>query len=505
MTTAAMVIERARLWADVSTPAGTLVDVVMADGRIVSVTPTGTDAGRLHPNAVHIDLDGRWLMPGLVDHHVHFTLWSKHRNRLSIAGLGSAEEVVSAVGHALAGMDQNSGPASTPLVARGFQDALWPDVPTAKALDDEALRVGQGGRTIVLISHDLHSVWVNSAAAKRYGTTAGLLREQAAFDLEIALEAEEAADAEAVEAHVADAVVAAASRGVTGILDLEMADNSATWGARVAEGRAQLRVEAGVYPLHLEETLARGDRTGKRVQDTGGLVTVGPLKIFADGSLNTRTAWCFDAYPQTGDFGHAAHPRGDLARLLADARDRGFQVALHAIGDRAVSEALDAFEQSGARGSIEHAQLVRDQDLPRFAALGVAAGVHPEHALDDREVANKLWAGRTGRAFPLAALAEAGASLRMGSDAPVAPLDPWLGISAAVYRTRDEQPPWEQGNALTIDQALRATWAFPAVRDGAPADLMALDFDPGALTPSALRVMPVALTVTAGVVTYNSM
>jgi len=505
MDTSPLVIERARLWGASPPRSDALADVIVFEGRVVAVTPSGSGSGSFDPDAEHIDLDGRWLMPGLVDRHVHFTLWSKHRNRLSVAGLGSADEVVCAVGRALAGIDHDGETMPRPLVARGFQDALWPDVPTAQALDDEAERVGQRGRTIVLISHDLHTVWINSAAAARYGAKPGLLREDAAFDLEIALEAEEAADTRAVDALVADAVVAAGSRGVTGILDLEMADNPATWASRVTSGLTQLRVEAGVYPQHLDASLARGDRTGKRVQGTGGLVTVGPLKVFADGSLNTRTAWCFEPYPQTLDFGHAAHPRGDLARVLADARDHGFEVALHAIGDRAVSEALDAFDQSGARGSIEHAQLVRDEDLSRFAALGIAAGVHPEHALDDREVADALWVGRTGRAFPYAALAAAGVPLRMGSDAPVAPLDPWVGVSAAVHRTRDSQSPWEQGNALTIDQALRATWAFPAVQAGMPADLIAVDFDPGVLTPSALRVMPVALTMTAGAATYNAM
>jgi len=510
MTTPSLLIERARLWGAASPHAEALVDITVAAGRVASVTPSGSERSHSHSAPRRIDLDGRWLMPGLVDRHVHFTLWSKQRNRLSIAGLASAEEVVRAIGDALSGMDRDGmdhdgGTMSRPLVARGFQDALWPDVPTAQALDDEAAKMGQRGRTIVLISHDLHSVWINSVAAARYGARPGLLREDEAFDLEIALEAEEAADTRAVEALVADAVAEAASRGVTGIMDLEMADNPATWAARVRSGLTQLRVEAGVYPQHLEETVARGDRTGKRVHGTGGLVTVGPLKIFVDGSLNTRTAWCFDAYPKTHDFGHSAHPRGDLAMVLADARDHGFEVALHAIGDRAVAAALDAFEQSGARGSIEHAQLVRNEDLSRFAALGVAAGIHPEHALDDRQVTDVLWAGRTQRAFPYAALAAAGVPLRMGSDAPVSALDPWMGISAAVHRTRDTQSAWEPGNALTIDQALRATWAFPAVRSGMPADLIAVDFDPGALTPSALRVMPVALTVAAGAITCNAL
>ena len=238
------------------------MDVRVAAGRVLSVAPTGSERTHSEREARHLDLDGRWLMPGLVDRHVHFTLWSKQRNRPTIAGLASAGEVVRAVGNALAdmgrgGVDHDGGTMSKPLVARGFQDALWPDVPTAQALDDEAARVGQRGRTIVLISHDLHSVWINSVAAARYGARPGLLREDEAFDLEIALEAEEAADTHAVEALVADAVAAAAARGVTGIMDLEMADNPATWAARVRGGLTQLRVEAGVYPQHLEETLAR--------------------------------------------------------------------------------------------------------------------------------------------------------------------------------------------------------------------------------------------------------
>lgn len=504
MASAPLIIARARLWGAAPPLRDVLVDVTVANDRIESVKPAVAAGHEAASVGRRIDLDGRWLMPGLVDRHVHFTLWSKHRSRLSIAGLDSAEAVLSAVGEALASMDDRST-ASVPLVARGFQDALWPDMPTASALDDAAERMGQRGRPIVLISHDLHSVWINTAAAVRYATKPGLLREDAAFDLEIALEAEEAADASAVESAVRDAAIAAASRGVTGIMDLEMADNPATWADRMAAGLKTLRVEAGVYPQHLEESLSRGDRTGRRIQGTGGLLTVGPLKIFADGALNTRTAWCFEPYPTTTNFGHAAHPRGDLALVLADARDSGFEVALHAIGDRAVSEALDAFEFSGARGSIEHAQLVRDEDLRRFAALGIAAGIHPEHALDDREVTDALWAGRTHRAFPYAALAAAGVPLRLGSDAPVSPLDPWLGISAAVHRTRDHHSAWEPGNALTIEQALRATWAFPDVRAEMPADLVALDFDPGELNPSALRVMPVALTVAAGAVTYDSM
>lgn len=476
------------------------MDVRIADGRIAEVASTGTITGGRFE-----ELEGRLLLPGLVDHHVHFTLWAKHRARLDVSGQESASDAAQVVARALAEVVvAGQGDEVRPLVGRGFQDALWPDVPTVELLDDVCIRVGQLHRPVVLLSHDLHAVWINSAAAAAYGAPAGLVREGVAFAVQKALERHEATDAARVERVVAQAVEDANARGVTGILDLEMADNPVAWTQRVAAGIRGLRVRAGVYPEHFAEAIARGDRTGRRLAGTGGLVTVGPLKVFADGALNTRTAWCHEPYPGTSESGYAAHARGDLVALLRDAKQAGFEVALHAIGDRAVGEALDAFEESGAAGSIEHAQLVAPDDLLRFASLGIVASVHPEHALDDREVADQLWEGRTGRAFPYASLWRAGAELKLGSDAPVAPLDPWRSLSAAVHRTRDEREPWEPANALTIDQALDASLAFPRIGRGAPADVIAVDLDPWTAERDALRAMPVTLTMTAGRIVHDA-
>ena len=503
--TSPLVLTRARLWTP-ATPASTLVDVVIEDGRIIEVTPTGAEhAGAADATAEHLDLDGRWLMPGLVDHHVHFTLWAQHRSRLDVSHAASAAHAATLVREALTAAASPVDASLNPLVGRGFQDALWPDAPQTELLDDAARAAGQPHRAVVLISHDLHSVWINTAAAQRLGTQAGLLREDAAFAVEVAVGQWAAEVPHVVEREVERAIAAANSRGVTGIMDLEMADNSAVWGERVARGVCGLRVRAGVYPHHLDATVARGERTGKRLPGTDGLVSVGPLKLFADGSLNTRTAWCFDPYPQSDNYGHAAHARGDLESLVEDARQLGFSVALHAIGDRAVSEALDAFESTGAGGTIEHAQLVRRADIERFVRLGIGAGIHPEHALDDRHVADAMWAGRADRAFAYGALARAGVRLFMGSDAPVAPLDPWLSMSAAVFRTRDENPPWEPQNALSLEQALRASWAMGSVAEGNLADLIALDEDPRDCDAQALRAMPIAATIVAGAVVHKAL
>src|SRR5690606_22733854 len=132
-------------------------------------------------------------------------------------------------------------------------------------------------------------------------------------------------------------------------------------------------------------------------------------------------------------------PTDELTELLRYAHAKGIRAAVHAIGDRANTLALDAFEASGARGSVEHAQLLHDDDVERMARLGLVASVQPVHLLDDRDVADHHWAGRTGRAFAFAALARAGVRMAFGSDAPVAPLDPWAAISAAVHRTQSGQ------------------------------------------------------------------
>jgi predicted amidohydrolase YtcJ len=285
--------------------------------------------------------------------------------------------------------------------------------------------------------------------------------------------------------------------------------NRDDWARRAAGGDWPLRVAFGVYPQHLDRAIAEGLRTGRIVDGTGGLVTVGGAKAITDGSLNTRTAWCFDPYP--GLEGHE-HPYGlatiaydELVPLMRRAHEGGLTPAIHAIGDRANARVLDAFEEVGCRGSVEHAQLLRHEDVARFARLGVVASVQPEHAMDDRDVADRYWTGRTDRAFMLAGLQAAGVELALGSDAPVAPLDPWVAIAAAVGRTRDGREPWHPEQAIDVRAALAASTggAGPEVRRGLRADLAVVERDPYAASVEELRTMPVAATLVGGRVTHT--
>jgi predicted amidohydrolase YtcJ len=464
-----------------------LADVTIDEGRIAGVAPAGS--GR--DGAETVDLDGRWLLPGLWDFHVHLTQYALSRRRVDLSAAASAAEAAALVQD----VARSRTADDAPLIGHGFRDGLWPDTPSRELLDRAA-----PGHEVVLISADLHCCWLNSAALKRFGhaeSASGVLREDDCF----AIVRQLGGSGERLQDDwVAEAAEAAARRGVVGIVDLEMAWNRDVWLRRMAAGFDRLRVRFGVYPQHLDRALREGLRTGQRL---GPLLEVGPFKILTDGSLNTRTAFCAEPYP-----GESEHPYGlltvqpdELVDWLGRATAGGFVPAVHAIGDEANRLALDAFERVGVGGRMEHAQLVHPGDFGRFARLGVEASVQPEHAMDDRDVADRYWGRRTERSFALRSLLDAGARLRLGSDAPVAPLDPWVTIAAAVGRARDGREPWHPEQSISVSEALDAS-VESSVAAGEPADLIAVDRDPLGTPPEQLREMPVAATLVQGRFTH---
>lgn len=473
---------------------GDPVDLVLSEGIISSIVPTGTAA----PVGEVVDGEGRWVGPGLWDAHVHFTQHVNRRRRLDLTETRSADDVLDIVRRARAA---NAPLSDGMLMGYGFRDGLWPVPATLAALEETVSDV-----PVVLVSGDLHCGWMNRAAAARFGIeldATGLLREGPWIEL---LHSFDEASGLPVDAY-REAAAAASARGVVGIVEYEKTDNVGEWSERTASGLDALRADIAVWPDLLESVIADGRRTGD-VVDEQGLITFGRLKVVVDGSLNTRTAWCWDPYPGM-DPGHPhacgmeSVPIPELRRLLERARGAGIEAAVHAIGDRANTEVLDTFEALGMRGVIEHAQLVRDEDFARFASLGLIASVQPEHAMDDRDVADRHWAGRTGRAFAFASLHRAGVALRLGSDAPVAPLDPWISLSAATARSRGDREAWHPEQRLPLDVALAAS-ARTTVAVGQPADLVITERDPYASDRDQLRAMPVAATLLGGRFTWRT-
>ncbi|MGH3171484.1 MAG: amidohydrolase family protein [Trebonia sp.] len=481
----AIVLRNGRIGVD-----GPVGDVVVDGGVVAEVTPGGMGSSAVDPGTEVIDLDGATVLPGLWDSHVHSVQWALARRRIDLSAAGSAREAAEVARQAAL-----ARPGEI-VQGYGFRDALWPDVPEAGLLPADA--------TVVMVSNDLHTAWLSrgALALTGYGDhPTGVLREHECFDVLTRLPS---ASADDVDAWVAEAMRAAAARGVTGILDFELADNVTDWRRRVRAGEVAVRVRCSVPRIRLEEAIAAGWHTGSVVPDAGGLLEIGPVKIFTDGSLNTRTAYCADPYPGTDGCGLLETPPDELASVMRRAASNGLHPAVHAIGDLANAVVLDAFEALGGPGRIEHAQLVRSADIGRFARPGLIAGVQPAHCPDDRDVADVLWQGRTGRAYPYRSLLEAGAVLEFGSDAPVAPLDPWDGIASAVARSDDGRPAWHPEQALSVTDALAASSRGRRdIRAGSAADLVIVAGDPARLAPSDLRDIPVLGTLLGGAWTHR--
>lgn len=477
------------------------VDVFLNAGRIADLAP----AGVLRPRGDVLDAQGAWLIPGLWDHHVHVVQWALIAQRQPLGHATSAA-------HAARIMADAPVLADGRRVGTGFRDALWGDAPTIEALD-----AATGETPTYLINADVHSVWLNSAALRREGhepDASGVLREAPAFEISRRLNTVDPAVGDAL---VASMAADAASRGVVGLVDLDMAWNEEAWARRLAGGFDALRVEFGIYPEFLERAIAEGMHTGDPVRGAASdLARVGSLKVITDGSLGTRTAATSRAYPADPHNSAATQNHGlltvspaDLHTLMTAATGAGLSCAIHAIGDVANSHALDAFAATGATGTIEHAQLVAHVDIPRFARLGVAASVQPEHAIDDRDMTDTIWAEQTAIPYPLRALAGSGATLLFGSDAPVAPLDPWHAMAAATFRTRDGRAPWRPDEGIDLATALDASThggsgsGAARIEPGQPADLVLCESDPFAADEPALRAMGVAATMIAGRLTHR--
>jgi predicted amidohydrolase YtcJ len=304
----------------------------------------------------------------------------------------------------------------------------------------------------------------------------------------------------------------ASARGVTAVHDKDGWLGAPRFWQRLRDEDAlTLRVWQSLPHEHLDRVVEAGLPPGLG----DAYLRVGYLKAFMDGTLGSQTARMLDGSGVEITSGE------QLADILTRAAAAGWPVAVHAIGDLANRDALDAFERTrehwhpkALRHRIEHAQCVAEDDLPRYAALGVATSVQFTHAPSDRDLAERFWPEQLAGTYAFRTLVESGAVVANGSDAPIEELDPWAGVCAGVLRTLDERPAWRAEQALTVEQALNATIVTPAWLSGDErrrgkllpgyfADVVVLDRDPLECDPSELPDVTIVATMVGGRWVHN--
>jgi predicted amidohydrolase YtcJ len=464
-----------------------------------------------------VDLGGRCVLPGLNDAHVHFPTWALAQHELRLEGTRSLDETLARVREAVEGPREGAW-----LRGRGWRSADWsPTVEPTK----EALDAVTGPVPTLLTARDGHTCWLNSAAlahadgdlavpggvveTDERGEPTGVLREESCWHFRDTWAAPSIAELVAASR---EALRIANARGVTAIHDKDGWLGAFEVFQRLEEeGSLTLRVWQSLPHERVDELAELGLRSGFG----GPLLRLGYLKAFMDGTLGSQTARMLDGS------GVEITSREQLEEIVRRGARAGFPVAVHAIGDLANREALDAFEATraeweplGLRPRIEHAQLLAPEDVGRFAKLGVTASVQFSHATSDRDVAERFWADKLEGAYAFRTLWDSGAVVANGSDAPIEELDPLAGIVAGALRTLDERPAWRPEQALTVEQALQATTVTPAwlARDerrrgalvpGRYADLVVLDRDPLECPPEELPEVKVVATMLGGRWVHN--
>ena len=518
--------------------------VAIANGRILAV---GSDAEiRAHqgPNTRVIDLEGRLAVPGLTDSHAHFIQGGFQLLSVDLKDARSEEEFVRRIAEKARAL-----PSGRWMQGGDWDEEAWRSekLPTRWMIDAVT------PRTPVFISrYDGHAVLANSLALRLAGITKGtpdpaggvIVRDPESGEPTGVLK-DEAQDLVAkviprpseseMEEALRAALKEAARVGLTSIHDITVGPEA--WNGNFTgeiellrraelEGWLTCRIYA-ITPI----------ANWKNLEDAGishGMgseyLEMGAVKAFADGSLGSRTAWMFKPYDDDpGNCGLPMPPMAPPSKLEGIARQAdkaGIQICTHAIGDRAISNLLDIYERIGGehpaahRFRVEHAQHLRPEDFARFGKLGIVASMQPYHAIDDGRWAEKRIGHERARAsYAWRSMLDAGAHLALGSDWPVAPLDPLLGIYAAVTRaTLDGKNPggWFPRERLTVEEALRgytlgaAYAAFQendkgTISPGKLADVVVLSEDLFRVPPEKIKDLRVDITLVGGKVVFKQL
>jgi predicted amidohydrolase YtcJ len=515
-------VERSRPWAEA---------VAVCADRIAAVGATDEIRRLAAPATRIVDAKGRLVVPGFNDSHVHLLDGAKELLSLNLRDARSAEDMAARVrayaatvpkGRWLLGgyWDHEAWPGHA-LPTRALMDAAAPDHPVfLQRLDGH---MGVANSRALALAHLTRDTPVPEGGAilkDASGEPTGILKDNAMNLVEDAVPPptydETLGAARAALRH-------AASLGVTTVQDLTTsADQLRAYQALRASGELPVRIYS-VQERPLDQFRGLGAATGFG----DDWVRLGGVKFFADGSMGSGTAAFYAPYaddPSTS--GLLLQSPEALRTMVFDADAAGFQVEVHAIGDRANAVVLDIFDQLAKerggrdrRPRIEHAQVVRDTDKTRFARLGVIASIQPSHCTDDMRWAEKrIGRDRCAIAYDFKSFVDAGVHVAFGTDWFVEPLDPMIGLHAAVTRQfADGTPPggWFPEERLTMEQAVEfytlgsAYAEFAETRKGSIAagklaDLVILSRDLFTVPPGEILGTKAVLTMVGGRVVYEA-
>jgi predicted amidohydrolase YtcJ len=510
--------------------------VAIRDGHIFAVGDDIAIKELASTGSEWLDLNGRSVVPGLVDAHVHFEGFALSRRRVDLDDASSLDEVLQRIsGYAdqLRDEEQQFGHNGW-LQGRGWAQDTWVDAafPTAAQLDKIVLDMA-----VYLRHKSGHAAWANSRALKIAGITAvtddppggQIQRDLSGQPTGILFE--DAMDL--VKRHVPKPSIAEISRamldaqqycwqvGLTGVHDFDGRSCFQAFQQIHQQGQLGLRVVKNIPLARIDQATGVGLQSGFGDE----WLRIGGIKIFADGALGPRTAAMIEPYEsQPQNYGITVVDKEEMKAAASMASEHGLSVTVHAIGDRANHDILDVYEavrrEEQARGEprqlrhrIEHVQLLHPTDLHRLAQLNVIASMQPIHATSDMHMAAAYWGDRTQYSYAWRTMLNSGATLVFGSDAPVERIDPLPGIHAAVTRrTLDGAPGpdgWHSEQRLTLHETIHAFTRAAAVTSGQEnrlgsisrgklADLTIFEQDIFACPPDDLRHVDIAATIVNG-------
>jgi len=537
--TANLVLLNGRVWTE--NPRLPESEAVAIDGsRILAVGSSAAMRKLAGPNCKVVDLQGRRVLPGFNDAHVHFLGGGNSLISVQLGDANSAAEMRRRIGAYAQSIGKGEWIREgnwdhqrwTPAVLPTHEliDAVTPNNPVLVwRVDGHMVLVNAYAMKLAGIDRTTQDVPGGEILRDKDGNPTGILKDEATALVERVLPP---LSTQRLDQAMQAALRAAASHGVTSVQNL--ADSPTDQESALKFRVFQKFARAGLLTVRIYHAGALRD--WKNLADAGvqagfgsPLLRIGNLKSFADGALGSATAWMDAPFAdQPGKSGLASTDLMDVDRMYANIRgadSAGLQISIHAIGDRANHAVLDLFEKAARENAgtqhrfrIEHAQHLRPTDIARFAPLGVIASMQPYHAIDDGRWAEKsLGPERSKSSYAWRSLLDHGAVLAFGSDWPVAPLDPLLGIyAAATRRTLDGKHPqgWVPEQRISVAEAVHAYTVGSAfaeyqetikgtLESGKLADLVVLSDDIFHIAATEIEKTRVDMTVFDGSVIYE--